>query len=77
MTDERAWRRGSSGVEGNVRTAAIWSQVRALSESRQSELSRPLRVLDLGEAPAGWPSRSPSRATPSPSSTQAPTRSPR
>lgn len=53
MNDERAWRRGGSGVEGNVRTAAIWSQVRELSESRQSELSRPLRVLDLGGGTGG------------------------
>ena len=53
MNDERAWRRGGSGVEGNVRTAAIWTQVRALSESRQRELSRPLRVLDLGGGTGG------------------------
>lgn len=53
MTDERPWRRGGSGVEGNVRTAAIWSQVREISQSRQSELSRPLRVLDLGGGTGG------------------------
>ena len=53
MSEERAWRRGGSGVEGNVRTAAVWSQVRALSESRQRELSRPLRVLDLGGGTGG------------------------
>jgi S-adenosylmethionine-dependent methyltransferase len=53
MNDERAWRRGGSGVEANVRTAAIWAQVRELSESRQRELSRPLRVLDLGGGTGG------------------------
>ncbi|GAB0023700.1 methyltransferase [Helicobacter pylori] len=53
MSEERAWRRGGSGVEGNVRTAAVWSQVRTLSESRQRELSRPLRVLDLGGGTGG------------------------
>lgn len=53
MNDERTWRRAGSGVEGSVRTAAIWSQVRELSESRQSELSRPLRVLDLGGGTGG------------------------
>ncbi|CAM4142472.1 class I SAM-dependent methyltransferase [Janibacter anophelis] len=53
MSEERAWRRGGSGVEGNVRTAAVWSQVRELSESRRSELGRPLRVLDLGGGTGG------------------------
>lgn len=52
MNDERPWRR-DSGVEGNVRTAAVWAQLQDLSESRRSELSRPLRVLDLGGGTGG------------------------
>ncbi len=52
MNDEYGWRRGD-GVEDNVRTAAVWSQVRELSESRRRELGRPLRVLDLGGGTGG------------------------
>lgn len=53
MNDEQGWRRSGSEVEDNVRTAAVWTQVRELSESRRSELSRPLRVLDLGGGTGG------------------------
>ena len=52
MNEEYGWRRGD-GVADNVRTAAVWSQVRELGESRQQELSRPLRVLDLGGGTGG------------------------
>ncbi|NYF96798.1 class I SAM-dependent methyltransferase [Janibacter cremeus] len=52
MNDERGWSR-SSGVEANMRTAAVWSQLRELSESRRQELGRPLRVLDLGGGTGG------------------------
>lgn len=52
MNDENAWRR-SDGVEDNLRTAAVWSQLHELSESRRSELGRPLRVLDLGGGTGG------------------------
>lgn len=52
MTDERRRpRRG--GLETNLRTAAVWSQVRDLTAARQAELSRPLRVLDLGGGTGG------------------------
>ncbi|WP_435198370.1 methyltransferase domain-containing protein [Janibacter sp. GS2] len=53
MNDERPWRRDASSVEDGVRTAAVWTQLHALSESRRSELSRPLRVLDLGGGTGG------------------------
>lgn len=53
MNDERPWRRDGSSVEGNVRTAAVWAQLHELSESRRSELARPLRVLDLGGGTGG------------------------
>lgn len=52
MSDERR-RRPAGGVEANVRTAAVWSQVRDLARSRQAELARPLRVLDLGGGTGG------------------------
>ena len=52
MSDERRRpRRG--GLEGNLRTAAVWTQVRDLAKERQAELSRPLRVLDLGGGTGG------------------------
>lgn len=53
MTDERRWQPTGTGVEVNVRTAAVWSQLRDLGESRRSELGRPLRVLDLGGGTGG------------------------
>ena len=52
MNDERGWPR-SSGVEANMRTAAVWSQLHELSESRRTELDRPLRILDLGGGTGG------------------------
>jgi len=51
--NEPSWRRDGSGVEDSVRTAAVWSQLHELSESRRRELSRPLRVLDLGGGTGG------------------------
>lgn len=52
MTDERRRpRRGS--LEANLRTAAVWTHVRELAEAREAELSRPLRVLDLGGGTGG------------------------
>lgn len=53
MNDEPSWRRDGSGVEDSVRTAAIWSQLHDLSEARRGELSRALRVLDLGGGTGG------------------------
>lgn len=53
MNDERPWRRDASSVEDNVRTAAVWAQLHELSEARRGELSRPLRVLDLGGGTGG------------------------
>lgn len=52
VTDERRRpRRG--GLEANLRTAAVWAHVRDLARARQAELSRPLRVLDLGGGTGG------------------------
>ena len=53
MNDEQPWRRSGGGVEDHVRTAAVWSQIHELSESRRRELARPLRVLDLGGGTGG------------------------
>lgn len=53
MNDERPWRRDASSVEGSVRTAAVWAQLHDLSEARRGELSRPLRILDLGGGTGG------------------------
>lgn len=49
--DRRPARR--RGVEGNLRTAAVWSEVAVLTAERQRELGRCLRVLDLGGGTGG------------------------
>lgn len=52
VSDERR-RRRRGGLETNLRTASVWSQVSALATSRQSDIGRPLRVLDLGGGTGG------------------------
>lgn len=52
MADEqRRARRG--GVETGLRTAAVWAAVQDLATRRESELGRPLRVIDLGGGTGG------------------------
>ncbi|WP_370892202.1 methyltransferase domain-containing protein [Janibacter sp. GXQ6167] len=52
MSDERRTSR-RTGVESNLRTAVVWSAVSTLTKERQSEIGRPLRVLDLGGGTGG------------------------
>lgn len=52
MSDERRPAR-RRGVESNLRTAAVWSEVSTLTTERQRELGRALRVLDLGGGTGG------------------------
>lgn len=49
--DRRPTRR--RGVESNLRTAAVWTEVAELTAERQQELGRSLRVLDLGGGTGG------------------------
>ncbi len=49
--DQRRSRRG--GVESGLRTSAVWAAIQQVVQSRESELGRPLRVLDLGGGTGG------------------------
>jgi S-adenosylmethionine-dependent methyltransferase len=49
--EQRRGRRG--GVETSLRTSAVWSSVHELVSRRETELGRPLRVLDLGGGTGG------------------------
>jgi S-adenosylmethionine-dependent methyltransferase len=50
---EEQWRTRRGGVETALRTSAVWAAVRELIERQQSDLGRPLRVLDLGGGTGG------------------------
>jgi len=52
VADEQ-WRNRRGGVETSLRTSAVWATVRDLVRFRQTELDRPLRVLDLGGGTGG------------------------
>lgn len=52
MAEEQRIRR--TGVEGSIRTAAVWQVVAASTRRRQEHLGRPLRVLDLGGGSGGF-----------------------
>ncbi|WP_230209232.1 methyltransferase domain-containing protein [Nostocoides sp. HKS02] len=53
LVAEEQWRARRGGVETALRTSAVWVAVRELIETQQSELGRPLRVLDLGGGTGG------------------------
>ena len=50
---EEQWRHRRGGVETALRTSAVWTAVRRVTQAQQDALGRPLRVVDLGGGTGG------------------------